>query len=140
MVLLLVIGGIGYLLPRSPHPEIPPDTSKSAFEATGDPTQREDTWVRDIPRNDVLITMKDGKYFPADATVEAGMTVAFANEDPEADYWPVSQDYPDVFDVSSAMPPGSYWSFTAAETGTYTFSDKLHPDISGWIKAKAPQE
>lgn len=140
-VLLLIVVVVSFVLfsgDKDTGPQTVP--GESAFEQTGDVTQRADTWVVDVPRSDVLIRMNDGKYVPDNITVGVGMTIAFVNEDEDQEYWPISTSHPELFDVSSAMPPGSFWSFTAIKPERYEFSDQLHPNVSGVIRPRELQE
>jgi hypothetical protein len=60
--------------------------------------------------------------------------VTFVNEDD--DLPPAQENHEIVFSNgvdTGVLTPGMFYSITFQKAGTYTFTDKLHPEISGTI-------
>ncbi|KAI8318184.1 Cupredoxin [Martensiomyces pterosporus] len=68
-------------------------------------------------------------FVPNPLTISSGSTVTWFNNDNEAHIVVSSSD---IFNSGTISPGGTY-SFTFADAGTYSYSDVLHPTMTGVI-------
>lgn len=100
---------------------------------------------------ETVITYTDQGYSPSSVTIKKGDTVVWKNESAK-DFWPASAMHPthtlypgsniekcntaaqsSIFDACSPHAPGTSWSFTFFEQGSWKFHDHLFPSRFGTI-------
>ena len=79
------------------------------------------------PAQEVVI--EEFKFVPAALTVPAGTTVTWTNKDGEVHTVTSTSK---VF-ASAGLDPGGTFSYTFTTPGTYAYSCKLHPRMTGTV-------
>lgn len=87
------------------------------------------------PKPALTVHMKGSQFSPADATVKAGDTVEFLNDD--AMPHTVSAD--DKSFDSGNIAAGSSWTYTFSKAGKYTYGCAYHSWMHGRVVVAASQ-
>lgn len=144
IVIILVVGGIIYMLPRS-KPELPADTAKPPVTAGA--TSRElpkRTPRQASPASQVTVTYSDNSFSPQTVTIPVGTTVNFTTSSATpmwvaSDPHPDHTDYPafDSFAAGQNLPqPGQGFSFKFERVGTWSYHNHNSPADIGIIVVK----
>ena len=92
-----------------------------------------------------LIDVTDDSFSPKTLTIKVGDTVKWVNKGtkemwPASAIHPIHEVYPEKgscfagkFDASCQIAPGSSWSFTFSQKGTWNYHDHLNPSAYGKI-------
>lgn len=83
------------------------------------------------------IRITDTGFSPSEITVKQGTEVAFINDGSKS-HWPASAPHPthtdySAFDSKKPVEPGSSWTFTFDQAGTWKFHDHLNPGQRGSV-------
>lgn len=81
------------------------------------------------PPSATTIHIKDFAYRPTPATIHAGDSVTFVNDDDEAHTVTATDKSYD----SGGLDTGNRWQYTFAAPGTYTYFCALHPYMKATI-------
>jgi plastocyanin len=84
------------------------------------------------PKPALVIHLSDFSFKPASATVNAGETVEFVNDDPYPHTVTASNG---AFD-SGNLDEHASWSYTFKKTGTYTLTCTYHPNMKGTLTVR----
>lgn len=80
------------------------------------------------------VAIADFRYTPDDITIRAGTTITWSNQDNVTHTVTPDKGYEtDEFQSSGAMLPGSSFSVTFTEPGTYLYFCEPHPSMKGRI-------
>jgi plastocyanin len=97
-----------------------------------------------------VILYTDSGFSPPSLTIQAGETVIFENQ-ASADFWPASAVHPThevysgtsltehcpdgtgSFDACAGVAPGSSWTFTFNQAGTWRYHDHLDASHTGMV-------
>ncbi|HET7814062.1 MAG TPA: cupredoxin domain-containing protein [Candidatus Baltobacteraceae bacterium] len=75
----------------------------------------------------LTVHIRDFAFAPSAATVHAGDTVEFVNDDP------ATHDVTSDAVKSGPIAPGKHWTHTFADAGTYAYICSYHPSMKGTI-------
>lgn len=86
---------------------------------------------------DHVVAYEGGEFQPSQITVQAGDTVAFANES-DRDVWPASDVHPQHtelpgFDAMGSVAPGETYTYTFEEVGEWGYHDHLSETTTGVV-------
>lgn len=140
IVVLLAIGGIGFVLTRpkaKPATSATPTTASSQTDTMKDAnmaqnsqtTQNGSGSTQETPQ----VEMKDLSFSPTTIKIKAGTKVTWTNQDSvKHDVAPdkASED----FKGSELLAKGESYSFTFKKIGTYTYHCTPHPFMKGTIE------
>ena len=124
------------------------DSPKGDQSSDTQPTQQ-------LEGSAVVIVFQDGKYSPADVTINKGERVTFMNESDSA-FWPATNLHPrhtgypgsdmakcesedaagNIFDACEPIEPGGQYGFVFHELGEWPYHDHLRPSAGGTITVK----
>ena len=90
-----------------------------------------------VPKDAVIISMRQDEYVPSEITIKKGQTIVFKNESNEW-RWPASNLHPthDIypeFDPKEPVGTGKSWAFRFDKSGSWSMHDHLAPYITGTI-------
>lgn len=80
----------------------------------------------------LTVHIRDFSFNPAAASVHAGDTVLFVNDDP------ATHDVTGNDVKSGPIAPGKSWTYTFAKAGTYAYICSYHPSMKGTITVTSP--
>jgi len=93
-----------------------------------------------LMQNTPQVVLTEDGFVPKTLSIVEGQTVIFVST-LDRPYWPASSVhpthsiYPD-FDPKKPIPPGTTWSFTFTQQGTWSYHDHLKPIHTGSIEVK----
>jgi plastocyanin len=152
-VLIVVALGSWYLLNRSA--QAPTTTAPEVSQPTVTPPPEPVTPTAPVEKGagtaGATILYTASGFSPATLTVKAGTAVVFKN-DSASDFWPASAIHPthrvypgsgiekcgtaeegNIFDACRPLGPGTSYTFTFNQKGTWKYHDHLNPSKTGTI-------
>lgn len=136
VALLIIVGGVGFMLTRPKSQPANNTTTTSSTPATTDntsnTTQQQSTTPNTNTNESNSVTIQDMAYSPATLTVKAGTKVTWINQDSvKHDITPdkTSSD----FMGSSLLAKGESYSFTFNKTGTFTYHCSIHLNMKATV-------
>jgi plastocyanin len=108
---------------------------RGTFRADSSPTVQ-----TQVPKNAVVVSMREDNYAPNELTIQKGQTVVFKNDSkdwrwPASNLHPTHDIYPE-FDPKEPIATGKTWSFRFDKAGSWGMHDHLAPYITGTITVK----
>lgn len=80
----------------------------------------------------LTVHVRDFSFNPATATIHAGDSVLFVNDDP------ATHDVTGDAIESGPIGPGKSWTYTFTKAGTYAYVCSYHPSMKGTITVTSP--
>jgi plastocyanin len=137
-LLMILVSGCVQPVPAQPAPATLVPTSSQTAVATPPPILTTES-VSPIPPNMVsenTVRINRKGFDPASITVKAGSTVRWVNDDTTTDpglYNPTHRIALINIKDSPLLSSGQSWSWIFSESGTYDYSDMIHPIPKGTV-------
>lgn len=159
LVAVVAIGG-WFVFKNSGNEAIAPDNTENVEEqvSADEPANEaatdtnEDTSAGDeIPVEGTVVVYTDGGFEPNSVGVAPGEAVTFVNNSSRS-FWPASAVHPthkaypgsdiakcntdeadSLFDACGSIPPGSSYTFTFDEVGTWNYHNHLRANMTGTV-------
>jgi plastocyanin len=135
LVVLILLGGGLYVLTKN-RSAATSSTSSSSSSST-EPMQmpnhssNNSSSSNSAPQATDKVTIQNFAFSPASITVKAGTTVTWTNSDSVAHT--VTETDGKTGPASGDVNPGSSYSFTFKDTGTYQYHCSIHPSMTGTV-------
>jgi plastocyanin len=137
LVVLILLGGGLYVLTKNRNANPTASNTSSSSSSSTEPMQmpnhnsNNSSSSNSTPQATDKVTVQNFAFSPASITVKAGTTVTWTNSDSVAHT--VTETDGKSGPASSDVNPGSSYSFTFKDAGTYQYHCSIHPSMTGTV-------